>query len=121
MQKLQRGHIVTISSALGFCGPARLGMDFHNYPLIEAPYSASKAALLSLHESLTAELGLSSPIKTTLVVAGQLYTPLFYGVQTPSTFIAPIVEPLDIARQIVKAVESRQGGEIYGPWYVQYM
>jgi short-subunit dehydrogenase len=89
--------------------------------LILATYSTSKAALLSLHESLTAELGLSSPIKTTLVVPGQMYTPLFYGVETPSTFIAPIVEPLDVARQVVKAIENRQGGEIYAPWYVGYM
>ena len=77
--------------------------------------------MLSLHESLTAELGLSSPVKTTLVVAGQMYTPLFYGVETPSTFIAPVVEPLDVARQIVEAIEKGQGGEIYAPWYVGYM
>jgi hypothetical protein len=50
-----------------------------------------------------------------------MYTPLFYGVQTPNTFIAPIVEPLDVARQIVSAIEKRQGGEIYAPWYVGYM
>ena len=60
-------------------------------------------------------------MKTTLVVAGQLYTPLFYGVHTPSTFIAPIVEPLDVARQVVAAIEKRVGGEIYAPWYVGYM
>jgi NAD(P)-dependent dehydrogenase (short-subunit alcohol dehydrogenase family) len=24
MQRLERGHIITVSSALGFCGPARL-------------------------------------------------------------------------------------------------
>jgi hypothetical protein len=84
-------------------------------------YSTSKAALFSLHESLTAELGLSSPVKTTLVVAGQLYTPLFYGVETPSTFFAPVLEPLEIARQIVKNIETRKGGEIYAPWYVGYM
>jgi short-subunit dehydrogenase len=89
--------------------------------MMVAGYSASKAALLSLHESITAELGLSSPIKTTLVIAGQMYTPLFYGVQTPSNFIAPIVEPLDVARQIVSAIENRQSGEIYAPWYVGYM
>ena len=50
-----------------------------------------------------------------------MYTPLFYGVRTPSTFIAPIVEPLDVAKQIVSAIENRQGGEIYAPWYVGYM
>jgi hypothetical protein len=50
-----------------------------------------------------------------------MYTPLFYGVRTPSTFIAPIVEPLDVARQIIQAIEKRQGGEIYAPWYVGYM
>jgi len=50
-----------------------------------------------------------------------MYTPLFYGVETPSTFIAPIVEPLEVARQIVAAIEKCQGGEIYAPWYVGYM
>lgn len=50
-----------------------------------------------------------------------MYTPLFYGVTTPSTFIAPVVEPLDVARKIVEVVERRQGGEIYAPWYVGYM
>ena len=60
-------------------------------------------------------------MKTTLVVAGQMYTPLFYGVRTPSTFIAPIVEPLDVARQVVSAIENRVGGEIYAPCYVGYM
>ena len=74
-----------------------------------------------MHESLTAELGLSSPIKTTLVVAGQMYTPLFYGVRTPNTFIAPVLEPLDVARKVVDAIEKRVGGEIYTPWYVGYM
>ena len=86
-----------------------------------ATYATAKAGLLSFHESLTAELGLSSPVKTTLVVAGQMYTPLFYGVRTPSTFIAPVVEPLDVARQVVAAIENRVGGEIYAPWYVGYM
>lgn len=50
-----------------------------------------------------------------------MYTPLFYGVRTPSTFIAPIVEPLDVAREIIQAIENRQAGEIYAPWYVGYM
>jgi hypothetical protein len=55
------------------------------------------------------------------VVAGQLHTPLFYGVNTPNSFIAPVVEPLDVAREIVGAIERREGGEIYAPWYVNYM
>jgi len=28
MEKMKRGHIVTVSSALGFCGPARLSTLF---------------------------------------------------------------------------------------------
>ena len=125
MLRLERGHIVTVSSALGFCGPARLSNSHHLKSFSGADwgggYATSKAALLSLHESITAELGLSSPVKTTLVVAGQMYTPLFYGVHTPSTFLAPIVEPLDVARQIVSAVEERRAGEIYAPWYAGWM
>ena len=41
--------------------------------------------------------------------------------KTPSTFLAPIVEPLEVAKEIIAAIESRQGGEIYFPWYVEYM
>jgi len=90
-----------------------------NSPL--ATYSTSKAALLSLHESLTAELGLSSPVKTTLLVPGQMYTPLFYGVETPSTFLAPVLEPLELAKLLVKNIEQGRGGEIFAPSYVRYM
>jgi short-subunit dehydrogenase len=110
MLALQRGHIITVSSALAFISPARL-----------TAYAASKSALVALHESLTAELGLTSPVKTLLVCPGQLYTPLFFGVHTPSYFLAPVLEPVAVAREILKAVEANEGGEWYGPWYVQFL
>jgi hypothetical protein len=50
-----------------------------------------------------------------------MYTPLFYGVETPSSFFAPVLEPLQVARLVVKNIEERRGGEIYAPWYVGYM
>ncbi|ORY52813.1 hypothetical protein BCR35DRAFT_337602, partial [Leucosporidium creatinivorum] len=82
------GHIVTVSSVFGLAGAAQL-----------ADYSASKHALMGLHESLRAELQHrynDPPIRTTLVIPGQVRTPLFASVKPSShlvSFIAPIVEP----------------------------
>ena len=60
-----------------------------------------------MHRSLTAELRESHPeIRTVLVTPGQVSTPLFYGVQTPNSFIAPVVEPVDVAKEIVAAIEE---------------
>ena len=98
MLKLERGHIVTVSSALGFCGPTRLLPSFspsflsrssNSFPspllgvfcscVCTATSATAKAGLLSFHESLTAELSLYSPVKTTLVVAGQSTHCCFMG------------------------------------------
>ncbi len=83
------GTVVTVSSVLGEVGAAQL-----------TDYSAAKAGLIALHKSLTAELRADHPeMRTILVTPGQLSTPLFYGVQTPNMFLAPVVEPVDVARR----------------------
>ncbi|KAJ2894283.1 short-chain dehydrogenase reductase [Zalerion maritima] len=105
------GTIVTVSSVIGQLGSAQL-----------TDYSASKAAATALHKSLTAELAQTNPeIKTVLVAPGQLSTPLFYGLQTPSSFFAPVVEPVDIAREVVSAIDNGKGGFIAMPLYARWI
>ncbi|RCK65316.1 hypothetical protein Cantr_01202 [Candida viswanathii] len=81
-----RGYIVTIASVLGYMSPARL-----------SAYGASKSGLIALHESLTYELGTPyfAPhgIKTLLVCPGQLKTGMFLSIKTPSTLLAPELDP----------------------------
>jgi hypothetical protein len=44
---------------------------------------------------------------------------LFEDIKTPSNFLAPIVEPVDLAKEIVNMVESGESGEIRTPFYAQ--
>ncbi|KAK0280077.1 hypothetical protein LTR35_008227 [Friedmanniomyces endolithicus] len=110
------GTIVTISSVLGKLGASHL-----------ADYTASKAALIALHASLRAEL--ASPmapegaerIRTVLVTPGQFSTTLFAGVQTPSSFLGPVVEVMELAGEIVRMVDAGESGEIGMPLYARYI
>ncbi|KIL85591.1 hypothetical protein FAVG1_11085 [Fusarium avenaceum] len=103
------GTIVNISSVIGTVGAAQL-----------TDYAAAKAGLTALHRSLTAELRESHPeIRTVLVTPGQVSTPLFYGVQTPNSFIAPVVEPVDVTKEIVAAIDSGKGATVAMPLYAR--
>lgn len=101
------GAIVTVSSVLGQLTAAGL-----------ADYSASKAGLSALHRTLEAELrasGLDEKIKLLLVETGQMCTPLFDGVETPNGFFAPVLEPIQVAYEIVSAVDKGTSGVIRLP------
>lgn len=79
-----------------------------------------------MHASLQAELRYSanpaaSNIKTILVAPGQLSTSLFAGVRTPSKFFAPVVEPVELAKEIVAMVDSGRSGEIRVPFYAEWI
>ncbi|KAF3765881.1 NAD(P)-binding protein [Cryphonectria parasitica EP155] len=103
------GTIVTVSSVIGQVGAAQL-----------TDYAAAKAGLIALHKSLTAELRQSHPdIRTVLVTPGQLSTPLFYGVQTPNSFLAPVVEPVDVAKEIISAIDNGLAEFISAPLYAR--
>ncbi|KFY52216.1 hypothetical protein V496_08597 [Pseudogymnoascus sp. VKM F-4515 (FW-2607)] len=104
------GTIVTISSVIGITGAARL-----------TDYSAAKAGVTALHTSLTAELAQYPDIKTVLVTPGQLSTPLFAGVQTPSGFLAPVVEPVEVAKEIIRVVDGGGSEVVAMPLYARWV
>ncbi|KAK4144050.1 uncharacterized protein C8A04DRAFT_28165 [Dichotomopilus funicola] len=105
------GTIVTVSSVIGTVGAAQL-----------TDYAAAKAGISALHRSLAAELRQSHPkIRTVLVTPGQLSTPLFYGVQTPNRFIAPVVEPVDVAKEIIAAIDHGKNAAIGMPLYARWI
>lgn len=110
------GTIVTISSVLGKLGASHL-----------ADYTAAKAGLIALHASLRAELtSLLAPegaenIRTVLVTPGQLSTPLFEGVKTPSSFFGPVVEVVELAKEIVRMIDTGESGEISSPLYARWV
>ncbi|KAK6458384.1 uncharacterized protein RJT20DRAFT_31327 [Scheffersomyces xylosifermentans] len=114
MLQLQRGYIVTIASVLGYMSPARL-----------SAYGASKSGLIALHESLTYELGPPSinpsGVKTLLICPGQLKTTMFTGVKTPSSLMAPELDPRYVASSVLTAVELGRRGEIKIPFYGNFM
>ena len=104
--------VVTISSILAHLSPARL-----------SDYVAAKAAVSSLHHTLTNELRLNddlkATVKTILVEVGQMDTELFASVTTPwyADFIGPVLEVKDVARAIVNVIDSGEGGIIRMPFY----
>ncbi|KAL2759446.1 hypothetical protein ACRALDRAFT_1025779 [Sodiomyces alcalophilus JCM 7366] len=103
------GTIVTMSSVLGHLGAAHL-----------TDYCAAKAALTALHKSLEAELRISHPrVRAVLVEPGQLSTPLFHGVRSPNAFLAPVVEPVDVCRAVVAAIDAGRGAHVATPFYAR--
>lgn len=110
------GTIVTIASVLGKLGASHL-----------SDYTAAKAGLIAMHASLRAELASpaappgSEDIRTILVTPGQLSTNLFVGVKTPSSFFGPVVEPVELAREIVRMVDAGESGEISMPLYAKWI
>lgn len=114
MLNIKRGYIITIASTLGYMSPARL-----------SAYGASKSGLTVLHESLTYELGSPSfnttGVKTLLVCPGQLKTKILDGIRTPSTILAPELEPKQVANEILKAVKLGKSGEMKLPFYGTFL
>lgn len=105
------GTVVNVSSVIGQLGAASL-----------TDYAASKAGLTALHKSLAAELRASHPhIRMVLVEPGQLSTPLFAGVRTPSAFLAPVVEPVDVTREVVAAIDGGMSGHVGVPLYARWV
>jgi hypothetical protein len=79
-----------------------------------------------MHASLRAELihsedSSAKNIKTILVAPGQLGTSLFADMRTPSGFLAPVIEPVELAKEIVNMIDSGLSGEIRIPFYANWI
>jgi all-trans-retinol dehydrogenase (NAD+) len=110
MIERNRGHVVTIASASGLIGVARL-----------ADYSASKWAAVGFDESLRAELRRSAPgVITTVVCPYYINTGMFRGVRSRFPFLLPILEEDDVARRIVRAIETNRR-RLVMPWLCHFV
>ncbi|KAF7981672.1 hypothetical protein HWV62_32216 [Athelia sp. TMB] len=117
MIKQKAGHIVSVGSVMGLVGCAQL-----------TDYCASKAALVSLHESLRYELDkrYNTPkIRTTLVVPGHILTPLFSRITLPQNalfkFFFPSVAPVTIVKAVIAALDEQHSRTIYLPFYAHFV
>lgn len=79
-----------------------------------------------MHASLRAELAQSEhesadQIRTVLCTPGQMSTTMFNGVKTPSNFLGPVVEPVDVAKEIIRMIDAGESGDIAVPLYAKYI
>ncbi|PIL37304.1 hypothetical protein GSI_00997 [Ganoderma sinense ZZ0214-1] len=117
MIKKNKGHIINVSSVSGMVGMARL-----------TDYGASKAALINLHESLRYELDhvyKAPSVRTTLVIAGHILTPLFSTVRHSKSwfykFFFPSLPPVDVAKAIIAALDEQHSRVTYLPFYAHFV
>lgn len=100
-----RGHVVTIASASGYIGVARL-----------ADYAASKWAAVGFDESLRAELRRSAPgVITTVVCPFYIDTGMFRGVQSRFPLLLPILKEQEVASRVVQAIATNRR-RLVMPW-----
>jgi all-trans-retinol dehydrogenase (NAD+) len=93
-----RGHVVTMGSASGYIGVARL-----------SDYAASKWAAVGFDESLRIELKRTAPgIVTTIVCPYYINTGMFRGVKTRFPLLLPILEEQVVADRIVRAIQRNK-------------
>lgn len=104
-------YVVNIASTLGILSPAKI-----------STYAASKAALISFHNSYTFELNVRSNqrTRTLLVITGQLNTQMFTGFEAPRQFFAPVVDSSELAKQIIDQSLVGRQGSIYVPFYSKF-
>jgi all-trans-retinol dehydrogenase (NAD+) len=88
------GHLVTISSAAGIVGTARL-----------VDYSASKFAAFGFDDSLRIDLRRRGiEVRTTVVCPYYIGTGMFEGVKTRFRWLLPILDPEKVADRVVRAI-----------------
>lgn len=108
-QMLERnsGHVVTIASAAGIAGTARL-----------TDYCSSKFAAVGFDESLRLELKKSgSSVMTTVVCPFFIDTGMFEGVKTRFSWLLPILQPDDVVDRIMRAIRKDRR-RLVMPWFV---
>ncbi|KAF8897816.1 retinal short-chain dehydrogenase/reductase [Infundibulicybe gibba] len=117
MIKNKTGHIVSVASVMGMVGVAQM-----------TDYNASKAAILSLNESLRYELDkrYNCPkIRTTVVAAAHVLTPMFSTVKFPSSslhkFFFPSVAPITVVKKVIAALDEQHSQTIVLPFYANFV
>lgn len=101
------GHIVTMASAGGLVGTAKL-----------TDYCASKFAAVGFDDSLRLELRrLEMPdVRTTVVCPFYIDTGMFAGVKTRFPFLLPILEPERVADATLNAIEANRERLVLPPF-----
>ena len=98
MLKNNHGHIVTIASAGGIAGTAKL-----------TDYCASKFAAFGFDDALRAELAyLGTDIATTVVCPFYINTGMFDGVKTRFSWLLPILQPEYVVTKIIVGIRRRK-------------
>ncbi len=101
------GHLVTIASAAGLAGTAKL-----------TDYCSSKFAAVGFDESLRLELKQSkSRVVTTVVCPFYTDTGMFDGAKTRFSWLLPILQPEAVARRIVSAIQKDRR-RLVMPWFI---
>jgi hypothetical protein len=60
-------------------------------------------------------------VKSILVEPGQIGTNLFAGVQTPSRFLAPVLDTSEVCKAITALVDAGEGGVLRMPRYAAWV
>lgn len=103
-------HVVNIASSLAYFSAMGVGA-----------YSSSKAALVSLHETLEEEVLSQHPnFKFSLYVLGQIKSTMFEK-DTPNRVLAPLLEPQNLAKIIIQNLYTNKSGRFYYPFYARFM
>jgi all-trans-retinol dehydrogenase (NAD+) len=98
MIERNHGHIVTMGSASGYIGVAKL-----------TDYAASKWAAVGFDESLRVELRRRAPgVVTTIVCPYYIDTGMFRGVKTRFPLLLPILDEQTVADRIVRAIQRNR-------------
>ena len=98
MLERDRGHVVTIASASGYIGVAKL-----------ADYAASKWAAIGFDESLRMELKKKgSRVRTTVVCPYYIDTGMFAGVKTRFPRLLPILDERKVAERVLRAIQRNK-------------
>ena len=99
------GHVVTVASAAGLVGVAKL-----------ADYCASKFAAVGFDESVRAELKHTAPgVKTTVICPYYITTGMFEGVKTRFSWLLPITDERYAADRMVSAIRRQRPRLIMPP------
>jgi len=107
MLKRDSGHLVTVASAAGLAGTAKL-----------TDYCSSKFAAVGFDESLRLELKQQdSKVITTVVCPFYTDTGMFDGVKTRFSWLLPILKPEAVVRRIVTAIQKDRR-RLVMPWFV---